>query len=125
MNRDGFTMIEIVVGMMILVVGVLAMASTTGFVSMQMQVAELRTDRSVVQQQTMERLRGVDFDNLATVAKADGITVGDYTVWWRVDSLRWALKEVSVYTEGPGFHGGARQDGVVDTLRVRLARPVQ
>lgn len=121
-NREGFSLIEIIVGMMIFVVAVLALASSTGFVAMQIQAADLRTERSVAYQQATERLHATDFDAIVTKAQGDAVTVGDYTVWWDVSSMDWSLKQVDLYTQGPAFRGGQRLPAVVDTVTIRIAR---
>lgn len=125
MNRSGYSLIEVIVAMLILVVGILAMAGSTGYVGMQLQGADLRTERSVAQQQVAERLRNVEFDNLVTLASGSAITVGEYSAWWDVSSLAWALKEVDVYTRGPGLQGGHLNTSVVDTVTIRIARRVE
>lgn len=124
MNRDGFTLIEVIVALLIFAVAILALTSSTGFVGLQMQAADLRTERSVAQQQTLEEFRATDFDDILTVSKGSGNTLNGYQVWWDVRPLEWALKEIHVYTEGPGFRDGRRREGIQDTLVVRLARPV-
>lgn len=124
MNRDGFTLIEVIVGMLIFVVGVMALASTTGFVSLQLQAADLRTERNVAYQQITERLHATPFDSVRTRTQANATTAGAYSMWWDVDSLRWALKQVHVYSQGPAFREGRRHESVVDTLTFRIARPV-
>jgi prepilin-type N-terminal cleavage/methylation domain-containing protein len=123
MNRGGFTLVEVIVGMLILSVGVIGLASSTGYVSLQLQAADLRTDRSMARQQVVESLHAMDFTALDDVDKASGETIGRFTVWWDVESLRWAIKEVDVYTEGPGFRNGHREASVRDTVTVRIARP--
>lgn len=124
-NREGFTLIEVMVAMVIFVVAILALASSTGFVGMQMQAADLRTERAAAQQQAVERLHAMEFEGLQSTAKGAGESLDDYTIWWQVRSVRWALKEVELYTEGPAFQGGKREAVVVDTLTFRIARPVQ
>lgn len=125
MNRNGFTLIELMLAMLIFTVAVMALASSTGFMSLQLHAADLRTERSVAHQQAMEQLRAEDFDALVSASKGSGAQIGDYTVWWNVAELQWALKEVDVYTEGPGFQGGRREAAVVDTMTLRIARLVQ
>jgi prepilin-type N-terminal cleavage/methylation domain-containing protein len=124
MNRDGFTLIEVIVALLIFAVAILALTSSTGFVGLQMQAADLRTERSVARQQALEQLRAQDFDGILSAAKSMGHATNGYQVWWDVVDLQWALKEVRIYTEGPGFRDGRRQDVIEDTLVVRLARPV-
>ena len=126
MNQEGFSLIEIMLGMLIFVVGVLALAASTGFVSLQLQAADLQTERSVVNQQAVERLRASDFEaDLVDLAPADAIALGSYSVWWDVTEVDWDLKEVAVISEGPGFREGRRQTAVIDTLTIRVARPAQ
>ena len=125
MNRNGFTLIEMIVGMLVLTVGVLALASSTAFVAVQLDSADVRTERAGAQQQVVEQLRSLDFDSVDTATKGAGATVGEYTLWWDVSSLRWALKEVRLYTEGPAFRNGRKDGLAVDTLTVRIPRPVR
>lgn len=126
MNRDGFSLIEVMIGMLIFVVGVLALAATTGFVSVQLQAANLRSDRSIVNQQAAERLRAVDFETgVVDLAAADAIALGEYSVWWEVDEIDWDLREVAIISEGPAYREGQRQTAVVDTMTIRIARPVE
>lgn len=125
MNRDGFTLVELIVAMMIFMVGVLALASTTGFVGLQLRAADLRTERSLAHQQAMEEIRSKPFDDILTASKGAGAEIGDYTVWWDVNDVQWALKNVAVYTEGPGFRAGYRDPAVVDTITVRISRVVR
>lgn len=122
MNRDGFTLIEMMVGLLIFTIGVLALAGSTAFVTLQIGVADLRTERTMARQQVVEQLRSTDFEAVQSVAKASGAVVGDYTVWWDVAELDWALKQVTLYTEGPAFRDSRRTAGVMDTVNVRIPR---
>lgn len=125
MNRDGFTLVEVIVGMMVFAVGVLALTATMGFVSLQLQAADVRTERSVAVQQATEYLYTMDFDAVETKAGADALPFGDYAVWWDVEDLSWSLKEVSVYSQGVSFREQGRREGVLDTLVFRIARPFE
>lgn len=121
-NRDGFSLIEIIVGMLIFVMGVLVLGVTTGFVSMQLQSSDLRTERSVAHQRVAERLYAEDFDAVQTRTQGDAVTVGTYAVWWNVQSLQWSLKEVELISEGPAIVDGQRHPAVQDTVVFRIAR---
>lgn len=124
MNRDGFTLIEVIVGMLIFMVGVLALAASTGFVSTQLQAADLRTERSIAYQQAVERLHSLDYDTeLVTRAPGDAVTMGDYQIWWEVAPVGWGLKEIDVISEGPGYQNGRLVPTVLDELTIRIARP--
>ena len=123
--REGFSLIEVIVGMLIFATGVLALSASTGFVSLQLMSADLRTERSVAYQQVTERLHAMPFDSVKDLASANADTVGDYALWWEVDSLRWALKEVEIYSDGPALVGSRREASVTDSLIIRIARPVK
>lgn len=125
MNRKGIGLIEVMVGMLVLTVGVLAMAGSTTYVQMQLWSADMRTERQAARQQVVEELRAIPFDNVTTVAQGDAVTRGDYTLWWDASSLQWALKEIQIYTEGPAVVNGQRQTAVRDTVRVRIARMIE
>ena len=123
--RAGFSLIEVIVGMLIFAGGVMALSASTGFVSLQLQSSDLRTERSAAYQQATEQLHAMPFDSIKDRSSAYATTVGSYSIWWEVDSLRWALKEVELYSQGPGFVRGRRDSSVTDTLVVRIARPVK
>lgn len=122
MNRSGVGLIELMIGMLVLTVAVLALAGSTSFVAIQLQAAGLRTERHTARQQVFEELRTLPFDNVQSRAEGDAVTRGEYTVWWAVSDPAWALKEVEIYTQGPSVRGGERRAIVVDTVTFRIAR---
>lgn len=123
MNRDGFSVIEVLIGLIILTMGVLALASSTGFISTQVRVADVRTERSTAFDAASEEIHAMNFDSVKTVSYANARVVSRYKVWWDVASLGWALKNVTLYAEGPGFTGGHIAMDARDTLSIRIARP--
>jgi Tfp pilus assembly protein PilV len=123
MNRDGFSVIEVLIGLIILTFGVLALASSTGYISTQVRVADVRTERSTAYNAAAEELRAMDFDSVKDVTYANAHTISRYKVWWSVNSLHWALKNVTLYSEGPGFVGSRLSQVARDTLSIRIARP--
>ena len=112
-RRDGFSLVELIVSLLVLTVGVLALATALGYLILQVRSADARTERSMVVERVEERLRGTDFNSISTVAKSDAETFGDYDVWWDVASENANLKTVTIFTEGPGF---ATDQGWVLTL---------
>lgn len=121
-NRSGVGLIEVMIGMLVLTVGVLALAGSTTFVAVQLQAADLRTERQVARQQVFEELRAKPHDDVVSLAEGDAVDRGSYTLWWEVSDPSWSLKEVEVYTRGPSMRGGERRVEVVDTVRFRIAR---
>lgn len=122
MNRDGFSLIEIIIGMLIFVMGVLVLGVSTGFVSMSLQAADLRTERGVAHQRVSERIYAAEFDDVVSRTEGDAVTVESYAVWWNVQSLQWALKEIELISKGPGVVDGKRIPVVQDTVVFRMAR---
>lgn len=123
MNRSGFTLIEVMIGMLVFTIAMVALASSTGFVGMQLQASDLRTERSTAYQQVIEHIHATEFDAIASRASNNPEIVGEYSLWWNVTTLRWALKEVEVYAKGPAYLDGNRHNIVEDTLVFRVARP--
>jgi len=122
MNRDGFSIIEVLVGLIILTLGVLAMASASGYISMQVRLAHVRTQRSTAYESVTEELRSLNFDSVKDVTYANAEVVAPFKVWWGVNSVDWALKNVTLYTEGPGYVDGRLAQNARDTISVRIAR---
>ncbi|MFW6079107.1 MAG: type IV pilus modification PilV family protein [Gemmatimonadota bacterium] len=108
--RDGFSLVEVVIALVILGFGLLALASSMGYMSEQVRAAELRTERTIAQQNVIERVRAIEFDNIADRAEGDAWEVGAYEFWWTVDATRQNLRVVELYTEGPAVRSG---EGVV------------
>ncbi|MBI4541241.1 MAG: prepilin-type N-terminal cleavage/methylation domain-containing protein [Gemmatimonadetes bacterium] len=99
-SRQGFTLVELVVALVILAVGILGLAGTTTYVVRQVAVAGMQTDRTAALQAAVERLRAMSYDS---VTGSDTDTVGDYTVDWRVSATATYSKTVRILTTGPGY----------------------
>lgn len=127
MNRQGVGLIEVIVGMLVMTVGVLALAGSTSFVAVQIQAADMRTERSVARQQVLEELRAQPHDDVlnSSLSEANAVTRGAYSVWWTASEVSWSLMELEMYTRGPSPRGPDRRNIVVDTVTYRLARPIE
>jgi prepilin-type N-terminal cleavage/methylation domain-containing protein len=101
--RDGFSVVELLVSLIVLSVGVLALATALGYLVLQLRAADTRTERSVAVQQIQEQIRGTDFDDVAAVTEEDADTVGSYALWWRVSSQSATIKRITIYSKGPGI----------------------
>jgi prepilin-type N-terminal cleavage/methylation domain-containing protein len=103
-SRGGFSLVEVVVAMLVLTVGLLALAAGTGWVIRSVEVARIETARSAALQSGIEQVRGTPFDDLA----AGSATVGNYQVTWReVEATnRSRLFEFAVVGPGVGPGGG-------------------
>lgn len=120
---EGFSLVELLVALVILAVGMLALAATTGYLIVQVQVSNLRTERATAVQQVVEELRSTQFNSIASRGKQGAETVGDFDVWWLVSQPATNLKRVQVYTEGPGYNRGSGWTQVrQDSFSISLAR---
>lgn len=97
--RDGFSLVELVVALVILTVGILGLAGTTAYVVRQVSVAGMQTDRAAALQAAIERIRAIGHDNIGTGAD----TVGSYTVSWSVSATGTNSKTMQIITTGPGY----------------------
>lgn len=120
-TRAGFTLIEVIVALLILTVGLLALAGTTGAIFTQMRVAERRTERATAIQEVAERFYAVDPSNLDSECSALSVQHGDYTL---TCAGQWSghLYELRIVSVGPGFVSGTGwRNNVADTFAVYLS----
>jgi prepilin-type N-terminal cleavage/methylation domain-containing protein len=118
--REGFTLIEVIIAMLILTVGILAMGASTGYVLNQIRGADLRDDRAHAVRHVAETLRGTPaFDATCNtdVAVNDRYTVRYECVADGSDPVR-----VVLISTGPGISGGRIQTALVDTTVVHIRR---
>jgi prepilin-type N-terminal cleavage/methylation domain-containing protein len=119
-RRDGFTIVEVLIAIVILAVGMLALATTSIFATTQVKVADLKTEQSVAVQQTIESLRAMPFDSVRSRAEVNRDDLGTYDVWWTVTSTSRYLKNVLVFTLGPGYQSGSWVPAQRDTFTVQI-----
>lgn len=112
--RAGFSLIEVIVAMMILTVGILATAASTGFIFTQLHDSGADTERAAVVQQVVEQMRASPFAEIVTKAENQAVMVGRYRIWWTVEAQTQNVKQVTIVSEGPGYVSG---EGRVDTKR--------
>ena len=121
--KDGFTLIEVMVSMVILVFGVLALGGTTMYVMRQVFVSDLWTERVAAVQSVVERVKAQPYDTVA-----NGVdTLGAFSVEWRSWTEGARSKGVEVVSTGPGLvstaNGPMIDPSVVDTLYYQVVRP--
>ena len=104
--KGGFTIVEVMIAIVILAVGMLALATTSIFATTQVKVADLKTEQSLAVQQYIEMLRAMPFDSIRTRNEANSITAESFEVWWTVTPNSRYLKTVTLFTKGPGYRSG-------------------
>lgn len=122
--RSGFSLVEVMAAMVILTVGILGMAATTGFVFNQLKQSGQDTERSYAVQQVMEQVRSMPFTNLDVIQAATD-SVGRYEVTWRViGTPQTFARRVRIISQGPGFVSGQRWEmSVADSTEILVVRP--
>ena len=99
--RRGFTLVELIIAIVILVVGVLGLASTAAVVMKQITASSMQTRAAMMAQSRLERLRSVPCAQMASgTATTNGVTET-----WRVtvnartatlvDVVTWAEQRVN------------------------------
>ena len=121
-NRDGFSLVEMVVAVVVLTFGMLAMAASTGYMAAEIRNANWNTQRTMAREQVIEKLRAVPFDSVLTVSSQQA--VGRYNMTWLVTSMGSNLKNVVVIANGPAYRPGKGALAMVtDSVVIRVARP--
>lgn len=127
-QQGGFSIVEVLIAIVILAVGMLALATTSIYATTQVRVADLKTERSLAAQEFIEQLRAGPWTSVTTRPQASAVRTGSYDVWWTVTNLNASLRRVDVITRGPGYRtwrvGGKTRSGwtnaAVDTFRVEI-----
>lgn len=121
-SRAGFTLVEVVVATLVLTIGVLGLASTTGLMVRQVTLGEMATQRAAAFQMAIERLQALDWEAVTTGTT----TVGRYRVNWWIAEEYAQSRVMKIVTRGPGVgnHSGfpSLAPQVYDTFTFRLLR---
>ena len=121
-RNSGFTIVEVLIAIVILAVGMLALATTSIFATTQVRVADLKTEQSLAVHQMVEQLRSIPFDSVETRSEDAAEQVGSFEVWWTVALQNRFLAEVTLFTRGPGYINGTGWNPAVrDTFVVEIA----
>lgn len=97
-GRQGFSLVELVIAVVILSIGVLGLAATTGFVVQTVSAADVRTERTIAVQSAIERLNATEFEDLT----AGSATIGRFDVSWTIDQVSTTARRVTLVSDGPG-----------------------
>lgn len=114
-GEAGVTLIELLVAIVILAVGLLAVAGMTGAVATQTRMGGSVTGQTAAAQEVLEDVQAMDFADVQSGTRQ--VTVGShtYTVDSQVNALRTNLKEVVAVVEGT-------RELPPDTFRTLVAR---
>jgi prepilin-type N-terminal cleavage/methylation domain-containing protein len=124
-EKNGFSLVEVVVAIVILTFGVLALASATGFFFTQIRDADTTTDRAMAVSETVERLRAGAYDSVVSVTEAYASSRNGYKVWYTVSSTAATMRNVTIYTRGKRFENGYWNQNALDSFNIAIARNMQ
>lgn len=123
-GREGFSIVELIVALVILSLGLLSLAATSGYLAANIRVADLRTQRSAAIQHSIEELRAMPFDNIAKLNQGSARRVGEFDVWWDVTDVNNNLKTVSIISELAVPAAKVAQGAAArDTFVLNIVRP--
>lgn len=120
-ERRGFTMVEVIISIVILSIGVLGLAGTTGYLVRQVTLGDVMTERSAAFQTVVDRVQSLPFDNVTTGSDSVGI----FAVGWTSVLDGPQNKIVTIVTDGPGLGGGpgtVSNPHAIDTFEFRVLR---
>jgi len=123
-RKDGFTIVEVMIAIVILAVGMLALATTSIFATTQVKLADLKIEQSLAVQEAVEQLRASQWTAVVDRSFSTAIDAGSYSVWWDVSPVNGNtnLRQVDVFTRGPGYISGEGWTATdTDTFTVQMA----
>jgi len=117
LSRDGFTLIEVIGALVIFSMGVLAVMGLGAALTLQMEMAALRSELALVGQERLDSLDLVDYATLTVGTTTTSTSIRGQTYVWSVtvsDSTaiirHVAVAGVPSNGSGPSFKGSAFVD---------------
>lgn len=123
-TRDGFSLVELIVALVILSVGILSMGASTGYIMNQIRLSELRSERMAAVRQAAEIVRGHAWTEVGQLCADSTFRLEQFEVSCRVTTPSTTLQRVQLVSTGPGYEGGRFVQGVVETFAISLAQPM-
>jgi prepilin-type N-terminal cleavage/methylation domain-containing protein len=108
--RNGFTVIEVIIAIMILSVGIIALVSTAAMATRMMGQGQRYTEAAQMANRRFEILRSVSCDSLA----GGTATSGNFTERWSITAVGTGGQRLNVAIQSP-TSGGFRADSFSST----------
>ena len=126
MDSEGFTLIETIIALVILSVGILAVATLSSTSIWQVRRGQDLTNAALVAQQVMEDISDTPYDSVLVGTFGDTITMGgiDYTVAWTVVDLTDSLAARGAELKGiTVLSGGGLTQTTAEEYQMSVYKP--
>ncbi len=116
--RGGFSLVELVIALVILTMGMLAMAAGSSFATIQVRGSGIRSQRTAAVAATIEQIRAgaataKGFDTIPPLPKASARLYGRISVWYDTATPPIpalvnpsGVKRFTIWTQGPTYVAG-------------------
>lgn len=125
--REGFSLVELMVALVILTAGMLAMASASGFSSLSVQIAGNRTARAMAVSAEIEKIRSQaaasNWSSIATKTAASADTVDGFAIWYTVDRPSPHIMAITITSSGYGYVPRHGFRTVQETFTTKIVKP--
>lgn len=85
-RREGFTIVEVLIAVIMLTIGILGLASTTGGITRMMSNGQRKTRSYAKAASIMDSLRNEAKRSCGSLANGSGTSAPDITVSWRISN---------------------------------------
>jgi prepilin-type N-terminal cleavage/methylation domain-containing protein len=124
-DESGFSLVELMIAVVILTVGILGFASTTGFMFRQSTMAELRVKRMAAVVNVVEGVKAQPFASVTSGSRK----VGEFSMSWTSTTVGVETKIVQIISNGPGVKSTTARPmpgaaaHVIDTFTYQILKP--
>ena len=122
--RQGFSLVELIIALVILTFGILGMGVSTGYIMNQIRLSELRSGRMAAVRQAAEIIRGTTWSDVPVLCADSTFRLEDYVVTCQVSTPAATLQRIQLVSVGPGYLDGHMASGVADTFAISVAQPM-
>lgn len=109
-GRDGFTVIEVIIALVILSVGIIGLASTAGLVTRMVAQGQRYSEAAALASTRFENLRAASCDSL----RAGSALAGQFTETWTITTVGTSGRRFLVTVQSP-TGTGFRTDSFTST----------
>lgn len=131
-SRDGFSLVELIIALVILTIGLLGMAGASTFSLSQVRGARYETQRGMALEFVADSLRAAGstaagFDAMTSLSYGSAMSIQGFKAWFDVGtaSVTNAVRTVTIYTEGPRYGRSGMAPAVRDTFPIQIFEPYQ